>query len=144
MQRRDDQLETFAMRQTFPQFRRTGSRWLATIQPRPGGMAFKVEIDTAWIPPRVRILEPVLVNEPGQPVPPHHFVRERAACLFHDSDEGWDASKPMALTIVPWIFEWCYFYELWLDTGRWYGPEYDHGQPKVEARGTAPSSDAAA
>jgi hypothetical protein len=28
---------------------------------------------------------------------------------------------PLAMTVIPWISEWLYFYELWLVTGEWLG-----------------------
>jgi hypothetical protein len=29
-------------------------------------------------------------------------------------------------TIVPWAALWLAFYEIWLDTDHWYGPEAPH------------------
>jgi hypothetical protein len=133
-QNRDDLLNALAMGEKFTQFRRDGRRWIGTIQPRERGMSFIVEIDTSWTPPRVQILDPKLVNEPGKPVPPHHYIRGRQVCLFHPDDPGWDSARPIAFTTVPWTFEWCYYYELWLDTGVWYGPEYEHAEPNGDAR----------
>ncbi len=27
----------------------------------------------------------------------------------------------IALTIMPWISQWLYFYEAWVSTGKWFG-----------------------
>ncbi len=40
-------------------------------------------------------------------------------CLYRYSE--FDSTKYLANTIVPWIIEWLYYYELWLTTGNWLG-----------------------
>ncbi|MEP7379135.1 MAG: hypothetical protein ABI725_06170 [Chloroflexota bacterium] len=143
MARRDDLLNGLAMGEWFRQFKRTGTKWIGTIQPRVSGLKFKVEIDTAFHPPVVRVLDPPLVNESGKSLPKHHFA-DRTLCLYHRDDPGWDRRKPIALTILPWIFEWCYFYELWLETGVWYGIEYAHAEEKAREQADQAGRDAAA
>ena len=39
-------------------------------------------------------------------------------CLFW---KNWDATMPLANTIVPWVADWLYYYEVWLFTGEWEG-----------------------
>ena len=143
MSRHYDLLNAIAMREWFGQFKRTGHCWVGTIQPRANGMEFTIEIDDRFVSPKVRVLNPPLVNEPGKSVPKHHFA-DRTMCLHHPTDDGWDTRKPLALTILPWIFEWCYFYELWLDTGVWYGVEYEHSRDKPEPDNVQRSRGAAA
>ena len=33
-----------------------------------------------------------------------------------------DLDQLIANTIIPWTGSWLFFYELWLDTGKWLGP----------------------
>ena len=47
-------------------------------------------------------------------------------CLFAKGD--WTPQKYISETIVPWAAEWCYFYEVWLDTGEWHGGGYHKGE----------------
>jgi hypothetical protein len=46
----------------------------------------------------------------------------------------WEADSKIAETIIPWTAAWLHFYELYLETGVWRGPQARHGsQPKVDA-----------
>lgn len=40
-------------------------------------------------------------------------------CLFYRNE--FNSKMLIAHTIVPWIVEWLYFYEIWLITGEWCG-----------------------
>lgn len=40
-------------------------------------------------------------------------------CLNYINE--WKSTMNIADTIVPWICEWLYFYEIWLITGKWCG-----------------------
>ena len=42
-------------------------------------------------------------------------------CLFYPKAKEWSKNRTIASTIVPWLVEWLYFYELWLITGEWLG-----------------------
>ena len=41
---------------------------------------------------------------------------------------NWNVDKLIAKDIVPWTAAWIYFYEYWLRTGEWVGPEAPHGK----------------
>ena len=133
-------LEALAIRERFPSFRlvdRSRPKWRGTVQARPDGMVFEVEIDAGYVPPRTRIISPPLINMPGTSLPPHHYATG-SLCLFHPDHDVFDSSRPIALTILPWVHEWCFYYEMWLLTGRWLGPEHDHADPKpAESKETA-------
>lgn len=107
--------------------------WQGPVQPREGGMTF-----TLWIRvrrpdglelPQVRVVSPRLVNRPGSTVPPHVYPGGNL-CLYHPDEYWWTSDQFVADTIVPWACEWCYYYEIWLETGKWAGPEYPHTGPK--------------
>ena len=53
-------------------------------------------------------------------------------CLYRYSE--FNSSNLLANTIIPWIVEWLYYYELWLATGEWLGggEHPEAGKPKVE------------
>ena len=133
-------LEDWAIRERFPRFRlvdRRRPRWRGTVQARPDGLVFTVEIDSGYVRPRARIVSPPLVNVPGRSLPPHHYSKDNI-CLFHPDHDVFDSRQPIALTILPWVHEWCFYYEMWLLTGRWLGPEHDHREPKApESKETA-------
>jgi len=61
---------------------------------------------------------------------PHIFVSQSDAnsgtvslCLFRNKKEKreFKFGDNLRETIIPWIQEWLYFYELYLITGKWYG-----------------------
>lgn len=36
-----------------------------------------------------------------------------------------DSYRVLAKTIIPWVVEWLYFYEIWIATGEWLGGGHD-------------------
>lgn len=75
--------------------------------------------------PEVRVLSPLLVDNP-----PHFYSNTKSLCLYHPDNYNWTEDKLIAKEIVPWTAAWIYFYEIWLETGIWYGPEVSHKQIK--------------
>ncbi len=70
--------------------------------------------------PEVRVVSPQLRDRgDGRPIP--HLYAEGTLCLYHPRYREWTAADLIAHTILPWISEWLYFYELWLATGEWHG-----------------------
>lgn len=47
-------------------------------------------------------------------------------CLFRWSDE-WNNHMYISRTIIPWIVEWLFHYEIWLVTGQWNGGGIHNG-----------------
>lgn len=85
--------------------------------------------------PKVWVLSPKpLALAEGQTSLPHVYsTLEQQICLFYNAGEEekeWRPDKILANTVVPWISEWLYFYELWLITGTWLGGGVHNG--KVE------------
>jgi hypothetical protein len=70
------------------------------------------------------VLEPRLRETDG-PRLPHVFPGDRL-CL-HFSGE-WRADQSIATTIMPWISEWLFHYEIWKVTGKWHGGGHDPGR----------------
>ncbi len=61
--------------------------------------------------------------EPGKP--PHTYPNWNL-CMYHPSEMIWSDSGSLGADILPLIYTWSYFYEVWKVTGVWYGREYKH------------------
>lgn len=75
--------------------------------------------------PRVLVIKPELIEKP-----PHIYPDSRTLCLYHPDNYKWRREKLIAQDIVSWSAAWIYFYEVWLQTGVWYGPEAPHNVEK--------------
>lgn len=54
----------------------------------------------------------------------HGVDKERGCvqmCLYYPKNNEWDSSRLITKTIIPWISEWLFYYELWLGSDEWYG-----------------------
>lgn len=99
--------------------------WRGKLQPRALSVTYDVEIRyRLGRPPQARVVSPALM--PGAP----HVYKGGHLCLYWPKEWVWQGSDEVAATIVPWTALWLYHYELWLDVGRWLGPESDHQGPK--------------
>jgi hypothetical protein len=68
--------------------------------------------------PRVRVLRPELRLASGHSRLPHVF-EGNDLCLY--SDGQWRPDLRISEYIIPWIYFWLRFYEVWLATGYWEG-----------------------
>lgn len=109
------------IRSMFPAFRGTIGRgnavWRGTLQPQSSSPVYDIEIrykDKRV--PKVFVVTPTLAeNAP-------HLYRDRDLCLYWPKEWRWGARQLIADTILPWSALWLFYYELWLDTGKWLGP----------------------
>ena len=69
----------------------------------------------------------VFVNSPQLYDKCPHRYSDDSLCLYHRDNFKWNADKLVATMIMQWTIAWIYFYEAWLQTGEWYGPEVLHG-----------------
>lgn len=69
----------------------------------------------------------VYVNNPQLVEHCPHRYSDKSLCLYHSENYKWNADKLIAGNIMQWTIAWCYFYEAWLQTGTWFGPEVPHG-----------------
>ena len=117
--------QELAMLQHRPAITRTGRRpwvWRCRISARPGGQAYVFDIDGGhWSGGGVKIWcrEPALIPELVTGRPPHTFA-DGSLCVSDRLPEDFEF---IALTTVPWLYSWLFFYEHWLDTGEWIGPQ---------------------
>lgn len=72
--------------------------------------------------PVVRILEPNI--EPNRK---YHTYGDGQLCLYKPCEHPWKRSDFLHDKIIPWTAEWLVYYEIYLRTGKWEGPEADHG-----------------
>lgn len=51
---------------------------------------------------------------------PHTYLNNNL-CLYYPKSKEWSKYDYISDTIIPWISEWLYFYEIWLATDKWLG-----------------------
>lgn len=124
-------LQVGAMKAVYPQFRVTKKTstevlFVGELQPKPEYRKYKVSIlYRGNSNPQIRVIEPKLVDNP-----PHFYKGSGTLCLYHPKDFKWRKELLIAKYIVPITAAWLYFYEVWLETDIWYGPEAKHTTPK--------------
>ena len=91
-----------------------------TVQPSALSVNYKMRLQYRNFVPKVEVLEPPLkLREDAKRIP--HTYSDGSLCLYLPKVGDWTKEMPLARTVVPWIAEWLYFYELWLVTGEWLG-----------------------
>ncbi len=113
------------MQYNFPEFlhhREDGEIvWRGKLCPTEVSPDYEVEI--RWRPrcdPRVFVVSPPL--KPGAP----HTYDDGSLCLQFPGDRSWTDPRFVATHVVPWTAEYLNWYEIWLETRKWYGPEKSH------------------
>lgn len=116
-----------AMKSKYPHFKANQLhndtvRFIGDILIKPELPIYKVSIEYRGVlSPKVRVIAPKLVESP-----PHYYNKTASLCLYHPNDFKWDSRKLIAKEIMSWTIAWLYFYEAWLQTGEWLGPESHH------------------
>ena len=121
------------MQARFPQFRMRGRppkvEWRGSLRPRTE-QEYEVLIRyREKQSPCVYLLDP----EVRADCPHIYKSDENRLCIYWPRDPDnppWQADSWIADTIIPWTSSWLYFYELWLETGEWLGPEKTHAGEK--------------
>ena len=114
--------QAFAIRSRWPgrppALGRRGLVWTGQLQPSAVSPTYTVKVTyQLGGAPAVHVLDPPL--DPGHRERlPHVYCGDRL-CLYTPGE--WNSSMAIATTIVPWIAEWLYHYELWKATGQWSG-----------------------
>jgi hypothetical protein len=70
--------------------------------------------------PIISVVTPKLKLAEGAKKLPHVHKGGQADICVHQPSE-WNANMIIADTIMPWISQWLYFYEVWAQTGHWEG-----------------------
>lgn len=125
--------QNIAMRREFPHFESIWSKnsvtWVGTIQPTELSRVYTVRITYSLEnPPRVEVINPKLKrNDKNQPIP--HTFNDGSLCLYFYKNKEWDRKNDLiAETIIPWISEWLFYYEIWHATGEWKGGGIEHNE----------------
>jgi hypothetical protein len=112
--------------------------WQYTLRPSPLGDEYAVKIVyMLGSAPKVYVLNPFpLTLANGAVKLPHVYdQKKQRLCLYYPDGKQWNKSMPLAKTIVWWIYEWLYHYEIWLGTeDEWKGGSVHpfKNEPKIE------------
>ena len=98
--------------------------WWGKIRPSPLSQMYTVNLTyELGQPPEIWVIGDELerLNDPDFP---HKYEvdaegKKVRLCLYRYRE--FDAYKLLSDTIVPWVVEWLYHYEIWLATGEWCG-----------------------
>jgi hypothetical protein len=138
-------MEDEGIRRHFPGFTRIRAlhgRGIWRGQLRPLAKSYDVVVDMAVGCADARVLYPASVGsvrvlgggvrpaDDGTPVPhlygPWDDPRGVDLCLYYPPDEDMLLGNQVAEKLLPWAYEWLHYYEIWLVTGVWSGPEAPH------------------
>jgi len=118
------------MRYHFPQLKYRGKgnqlKWVGPLRPRDSSPEYQLHILYTYhlYAPKVFVLDPEIVDNA-----PHRYA-DNSLCLYYPKDGSWSPQMSLAKTIVPWTIRWLTFYEVWLVTDKWFGPEAPHNPNK--------------
>jgi hypothetical protein len=103
--------------------------WRGKLQPHELSAVYELEIRYRLGKiPQIRVLSPAL--ESNAP----HLYREGTLCLYWPKEWTWRGDCLIAETILPWAALWLYYYELWLDTGKWLAPSSHDRSPAPKTK----------
>jgi hypothetical protein len=120
-------LQVRAMKARYPQFKvkkHQDGRIVFTgkLQVKPELPVYTIQVVyNGNAMPLVYILDPLPVTGA-----PHIYSNTHSLCLYHEDNYRWNKAKLIAIDIMGWTAGWIYFYEYWLQTGDWVGPEVKH------------------
>ena len=119
-----------AMKSKYPQFHSTVKGACVTFT---GELMVKPELPIYTVSveyrggqkPIVHVISPSLVEKAK------HTYSDKSLCLYHPDNFNWHSSRLVAKEIMQWTIAWIYFYEYWLQSGEWIGPEVSHSIEKT-------------
>lgn len=127
-----------ALKNAFPNAETTRNReeylkCTISLTPKSFIQLFKVKIEIKKGKLEVFVLQPQnLPLYPGETSLPHVYsTSKQRLCLYFPDGTEWHGGILLTDSVVPWISEWVFFYQLWLVTGDWLGGGIKHG-PKNE------------
>jgi hypothetical protein len=127
------------MQQKHPQMKAESRRgeitWIGPWQPEVlcNTYLVKVRYKLNLPRPQISILTPRLQLAKGKTRLPHVYKGGQDDICVH-TREDWNPSLLIADTIMPWISEWLFFYEAWLQTGYWEGKGTNPEWPSHKSR----------
>ena len=110
--------------------------WRGTLQPRQLSQKYRVIVRYKLsFNPSVQVISPTLFSKAP------HLWSDGTLCLFYPKENPWRQDMLIATTILPWTALWLYYYELWLDTGKWLGPSSHDFDRNLQGGYTNPYED---
>jgi hypothetical protein len=70
--------------------------------------------------PQVEVVKPELKCRPDAEEIPHTYP-DGSVCLYFPRYFEWTPADAVATTLIPWLSEWLYYYEVWFLTNEWLG-----------------------
>lgn len=99
--------------------------WEGEVQPFWYTGKYTLCLNYEWLwPPRIWVVDPDFSVLKGLP----HVYAGNRLCLYHPRDWSWKSSCNITGTIIRWAQMWLVYYEDFLRTGSWRGPEADHNE----------------
>ena len=120
------QIQVGAMKKYFPDFTHTRKgnsivfRGNLFIVPEIPIYTISIECGID-IHPIVHVIHPKLHENA-----PHLYPNDKRLCLYHPCNFNWDERRLITNEIIHWTAAWIYFYEFWLQTGKWLALEVLH------------------
>lgn len=104
-----------------------GLKMLLKLQPTEISKKYKVllQYDSTQKRPQVYVSLEQLEIEDKKSIPHKYgikYINEKEyvnLCLYYRNE--WDSTMKITETIIPWICEWLYYFEMWCITGKWCG-----------------------
>lgn len=110
---------------------RFGMSCTGYIQPYKDSTSYKVQIKYSCKgAPKVFIKHPKIKTDHRI-----HRYSDESLCLYYPLKDPWKSKKNIHETIIPWTAEWLVYYELFLITEKWHGPEQPHVKSKIQENG---------
>ncbi len=120
-------LQVANMKAKFPQFRyqdrEYGYDFIGKLKPRETEYEVKIEYRKSNNP-KVYVITPTITSK-------KHMYSDGSLCIYKKSEMNWKASKLVSHYVVPLTCMWLYFYEIFILTDVWYGPEAPHDGEKI-------------
>jgi hypothetical protein len=95
--------------------------WSGRWRPTDLSDTYEIQVSYRFLGrPVISILSPKLELAKGKKRLPHVYKGGQYDICVHIKTD-WHYSMRISHTIMPWISQWLYFYEVWLQTGEWIG-----------------------
>lgn len=116
------------IKKEFPEIKILNKEWdkfRIVVQLRPTAISELYEVKIVYTENRrvkIFVINKTLKIAKNRTKLPHVYnSQKQQLCLYSPAKKEWNAHNYIIDTIIPWISEWLYYYELWLPEGKWFG-----------------------
>jgi hypothetical protein len=97
--------------------------WEDQLRPTPLSRTYSAAVKyQPGSAPRAYVVNPSLLElADGRHVPHLYSQAEQRLCLYLPNAGGWNPSKFISETIIPWALLWLFYFEEWLLSDEWKG-----------------------